>query len=314
MAIATKSLAAWREEVLSLYEPPTRARLTWSAMRSVFADLAAIGVESTADVGPVTVARFIRRLDGRGCNGNTIRGRLAYLAAACNYALQVGYLDATPFQFRGPAKWVRRVPRLRTRPHAIVTIAKVLRHLRDQAGTWKGGRLYALASVYAYTGLRRNEALLLRVEDVDLVERIVNVSGRSRLKTEGSAAPVPIPPALAIVLAEWIARVDSPWLFPGSKRVGPWTGGRQEDRAGEQLRKAGESIGVAGFTPLSLRHSLATHAESFGLSGLMLKRVLRHSSEFTSGHYRHADLSNMARAVESIDYGLDDQVDVKTPA
>lgn len=218
-----------------------------------------------------------------------------------------GWIDANPFSFRGPAKWVRKVPKTRTRPHTIRAIAKVLIHLRTRAGTWKGGRLYTLACLYAYAGLRRNEALRLRVEEVDLEARILYVrpSEREKLKTEASAAPVPIPPALAIVLADWFTRVGSEWVIPGNKHVGPWTGGKQSDRAGEQLRLAAEEVGVKGWTPLSLRHSLATHAEALGLSALMLKRVLRHSNEFTSEHYRHADLENMRLAAEKIDFGID---------
>jgi len=298
------TLAQWREEVLALYEPPLRAPLTFAAMRTMLGHMETIGVETTADLKPVVVARYIKLLEANGCNGNTIRGRLAYLSAACSYALFAGYLESSPFKFRGPAAWVRKVPKLRTKPHSIDTIAKVLTHLRDNAGTWKGGRLYTLACLYAYCGLRRNEALRLKVEDVDLVARIVTIDARTRLKTEASAAPVPIPPALAIVLEDWIGRVGSEWLIPGNKLRGPWLGGMLGDRAGEHLKRAAMGIGVNGFTPLSLRHSLATHAEIFGLSAMMLRRVLRHSTEFTSGHYRHADLTNMSRAVDAIDFGV----------
>jgi integrase len=55
-----------------------------------------------------------------------------------------------------------------------------------------------LASVWAYAGLRRTEALRLRVEDVDLDRRLLWVRGNGRrLKTRASAAPVPICSALA---------------------------------------------------------------------------------------------------------------------
>src|SRR5262249_13665408 len=104
---------------------------------------------------------------------------------------------------------------------------------------WRARRIQALIYVIAYLGLRRTEALRLRVADVDLPGRVINVQPYSghRLKTETSAAAVPIPEAAVEVLANWLdRRMDAPkgfpmppegsvWLFPGSRRKTPWIGG-----------------------------------------------------------------------------------------
>ena len=96
-----------------------------------------------------------------------------------------------------------------------------------------------MAATAAYTGLRANEAICLKVEDVDLPGRMLAVVSRAgnRLKTVDSAQPVPIPEALAPILESWMARrMDEPeggfappppcdWLFPNVTRTNAWKDG-----------------------------------------------------------------------------------------
>ena len=51
----------------------------------------------------------------------------------------------------------------------------------------------ALACTVAYTGLRRDEALWMRVEDVDLAAGILAIVDYDPLKTAKSAQPLPMP-------------------------------------------------------------------------------------------------------------------------
>ena len=81
--------------------------------------------------------------------------------------------------------------------------------LESRSETWSGARLHALAATIAYTGLRRTEALTLMVADVDASRGILDVSDRTRRKTACSAAPVPIPPELAVILHTWLPQCAS---------------------------------------------------------------------------------------------------------
>jgi len=40
----------------------------------------------------------------------------------------------------------------------------------------------------------------------------------------------------------------------------------------------------------------------------MIQRVLRHTSLSTQNHYRHADIDNMRKAVEGIDFGPSEEI------
>jgi integrase len=98
---------------------------------------------------------------------------------------------------------------------------------------------------------------------------------------------------------------DPSWLFPGSRRVGPWTGGRAEDRALARLRRLGERAGVRGLTFASLRHTYATHLEYFGCSDGIIQRILRHTNTKTQHKYRHAEAANLRQSVASIRFDAD---------
>src|SRR5581483_11665800 len=103
-------------------------------------------------------------------------------------------------------------------------IGKVLALLRSECqeatpGTWphwRAWRLYAIAYVTACCGMRKNEVLRLRREDIDLAERMIWIRARkgNQLKTESSEQPVPIPDALATVLSEWLTTVLDAQLVP----------------------------------------------------------------------------------------------------
>jgi integrase len=301
-------LERWRDEVLAEYRPglkapTTRIRMT-QALRELV-ELAGPGA-TTRDLTAELIARFATARPQR--RAETTNGLLRAARTACNLAIARGYLRTSPFA--GRRFWARPDAPTGPRHHGRAEIARVLAHLQDGIAGWAGHRLYALAAVYAYTGLRRDEALRLRVEDVDLGRGFVFVrpNGRS-LKTAASHAPVPCPAALVAILAAWIPRSgQGGWVFPGVRGLGPWTGGKAGQRPADRLKAAGRAVGVEGFTPHSLRRSLATHlAGHHGLSPRQIRMVLRHSNDRTQDrHYIQPDLANLAGMVRGFTFDAPD--------
>jgi integrase len=303
-------LADFRRKILALYEPPMRSAATHKKMRQVLDVLETLeGVYTTADLTTGMVGRFIASRPAAE-HPNTTHGLVGYLRSACNQAAAEGWVRVSPFMVR--KRWCRKVAPQGKRHHSREDIAKVLdlMSLDSQrkpgwAG-WRAARVHAVTSLVAYTGLRKMEALTLWAGDVDLAGGFIRVVARQRLKTEGSEQPVPIPDALAPTLAAWLPRaaadVDKPWLFPNALGTGPWLGGSPAYRPLERLRRYGVRCGVTGFSFLSLRHSFATHAEYWGLSGLMVARILRHTNERTQLGYRHADLANLREVTRGISF------------
>jgi integrase len=326
----------FRAEMLALYAPPLRAKATFARIRRIFDLVEGLGVASTADLTPTLVARLIASRPATE-SPHTTHSYVTNLRTLCSYAEARGYLRASPFRLRknrirkGPPRRIKRF-------HSREEIARVLARMKAEIGRkagwaqWRARRLYALAATVAYTGLRRNEALYLRVEDIDFEARLLLIHpGRHRLKTEDSAQPVPIPDALVPVLAEWLPYLAIPeglgpradycpfrlpaanpegirdpgWVFPNTTRTGPWIGGPPGYQPVHRMKTLGTKAGVEGFTFQSLRHSWATHAEYWGLSDAMIQRVLRHSNVRTQWHYRHADAENIVARVRGVGFGND---------
>jgi integrase len=286
-------LGEWREAALAACSGRSRSyrdRVGQALAEAVA--LAGAGA-TTAALGPELVARLADKPRAAA----TTNGLLRALRTACTLATTRGWLLPGCLD---RAVWrVREGPQTRARHHGREAIVRVLESLRVSGGSWEGGRLHALACIYAYTGLRLREALRLEVADLDLERGFLFVRPGADLKTERSAAPVPCPRVLVEVLEGWVGRVGSRWVFPNQGRSAPWGAATYGKRPTDRLVGAGKAIGVEGFTPLSLRHSLATHyAGYWGLSDKQIQQILRHTSVMTQRHYVHADLVNLAELVE----------------
>lgn len=292
---------AFEREVESIYKGPHRSESTRKKMEYVLRKAHELGAERPADLTTAFVSRYVAERAEDVCL-NTIRGELRYLKAAVNLAIEEEWI------VRGP-KWRRVWPRksrkVRSVLHPIEDVARVLERLRAEATTWEGRRLHALFAVYAYTGVRKREALYLRREDVSLADRVlwVHYQGDHRLKTEDSEGPVPIPRELATILAEWIPTSGSDWVFPGRRGRGPWIGGAYGDRPTERIRLAGEALGIQALTPLSMRTTFATWCRKrWGLTARQLMAILRHTTERTQEAYLPPELSDLVKSVRKVTY------------
>jgi len=302
--------AEFRDRILDLYRPPQRAKNTFSGMRRLL-DLVGtlVGQGTTADLNTALVSRFIATRPPEQSAHTTI-GQLGYLSAACSIAAAEGWVRISPFQIR--KRWIKRPANKIKRHHSREEIARVLDLMRRDVprkkgwSRWRAWRLYALATTVAYTGLRKMEALHLKAEDIDLGARMILIVARegNALKTEASAQPVPMPEALAGILAQWLPHAGCEWAFPNATRTGPWVGGSPGYRPLDRMKRLGVRAGVPGFTFVSLRHSWATHAEFWGLSDAQISRVLRHTTTRTAiENYRHPDVVNMRHMVKGIGFG-----------
>jgi integrase len=290
----------FQAELIALYSPRRRAAKTRSKMRQVLGEVSDF-VASTADLTPANVNRWVESRPDR--LAMTFNGLISYLRTACRYAVARGYLDRSPFEatsFR-----LRVAKRPRRRHLSRDEIARLLAYLEARhLDSFRDGRLHALAMLLAHTGLRAMEALRLQVGDVDLDSGLLSVVARHRLKTEGSEATIPIPPAAIACLVAWKARCGPTWFFPGSRGRGPWVGGSNGKRPADFLDEAGIAAGLPpGTTLLMLRHSLSTHARThFLLGSKQVQQILRHADERTQDHYIAQDLDNLREAVRRIDF------------
>jgi integrase len=154
-----------------------------------------------------------------------------------------------------------------------------------------------LVFLVAVTGLRISEALGLRWDDIDYERQMIHLRrvwvGKDivdQLKTEGSAAPVPLGGLLADALRGW--NQNSPytksddWVFPSFKLKGK-TPLSASIMAADKIRPAALKVGIRlepgqrfGFH--NFRHSLATFLVSRGKDVKTIQGLLRHAKVTTT--------------------------------
>jgi integrase len=321
MRVRPKTWTDFKAELMALYEPPFRTKATRASMKTTIARIEAAGVTSTKDLTVGLVARVVGSMPPESAP-RTVAGTLRRIRVMCNFAVNCGYLNVSPFTARPVRSWVRLgSPRVKNH-HTREEIRRVLDLMAtdtEQCQGWaqyRTRRLYALTTLFCFSGLRRNEGLYLHVQDLDLENRVVWVRDRqgNRLKTEAAAQPVPLPTAAIPPLRAWLEhRLDRPpgfvmpesvpWLFPNIGLSNAWSEGSPGTKPIDRLQAVARRAGVEGMTWHSLRRSLATALEGFGLSQPLITRCLRHSSEaITRTWYQGADLPALTHAVEGFHY------------
>lgn len=147
-------------------------------------------------------------------------------------------------------------------------------------------RMHTLAVLILDTGLRRNEALTLTRDHVDLQNLQIKVMGKGRKERL-----VPISPECRKVLTKWIIREvppDARFIFCGRK--GEKLGDRNTLR---DLKRMAARCGVWTIGLHFLRHSFASSFVRNGGSVTDLQKILGHSSIQTTIRYTHALIGDL---------------------
>lgn len=306
MPIQSVQLAEFRERITRVYRQLAKSASTIQKFDQLLRELEESGVETTTGIDTEAVARW--RADHCSDRApHTIAGHISVIRSAVSYAIGEGFAERAP-------NWRLLKPKipLDVDGHHLpwAEVVKLLTHLEGRTkapGEWWDRRLYALVATIAYTGIRRDEGLFLRIQDLDPGRGVIwlrDIPERP-LKTVGSGLPVPMPPELAKILAAWVPLVGpGEWLWPGVRRAKVWHLGGPGRRPIDALQSAAVDAQVHGeVTWQILRHSWATHAETlWGLSDAQIQRVLRHTKPTTSARYRHADVANLAKLGRKISF------------
>jgi integrase len=239
--------SAWRIHVKSVWETTRVADVDLAAVERWIATM-------RKDSGPTTVVRA--------------------------YGVLAGILDDAVKSRRlavNPSRGVENLPDKAGKRRVYLTVDDVAR-LSAESGQHR-----ALVLTLAYTGIRRGEAVALRVRDVQFLRRRLSVHdnavqlgvdhavGRTKSRKERS---VPVPQFVLDELAmqcegrslDGLVFGDAGAYLPRPKSNGGWFAG------------AVKRAKVQKITPHDLRHSCASIAISSGVNVLALSRMLGHTS------------------------------------
>ena len=138
----------------------------------------------------------------------------------------------------------------------------------------------AALRLLVFTGLRKNEALNLRWEDIDLQARRLML----RDSKTGPRAVALNEPAAAVLeeMARFRDAFPSPWVFPSSvDRSCPCV---QIDKSWRELRM---QAGLPDLRVHDLRHSFASVGAAANVPQMLLKSLLGHAQLATTDKYVH---------------------------
>ena len=148
---------------------------------------------------------------------------------------------------------------------------------------------FALVTLY-YTGMRISECCNLKMEDVDMRNRILHVVNGKGAKDR----PIPICNKLYDLFTDYIAnwRIDSDLFFSTGK-----TGVLAISTVEHTVAKVRDKLGWKNVTPHTFRHSFASSLVEKDVNLLKISKLLGHSSLKTTQIYIHTNISQLADAV-----------------
>ena len=248
------------------------------------------------EVQGMHVKAYLLAEAGRGIAPATRSSALFALRSFYEYLLSEELIDTNP-----TAKI--KVPgarKLRTEVYSDAEADLILAWAASQPKRrWRFG--YVVLATLRYTGLRRNEIAMLRLDQVDLDARRISLVGKG-----DKARIVPIAPPLVPILDDYVSTLrpalpKSAFFFvnPSSQRGGTNAGRYGPMSVSVLVRAAGTGAGVSGrHFPHRWRHSYATSLLRRGVDIHVVQRLLGHSNIATTTRYLHLSDADLTDAVD----------------
>jgi integrase len=253
------------------------------------------------------LSEWVAKMSVGGLGPSGVRQSVFVMSAALDHAARSGRIRSNPAHGLG-------LPRTQHRDYVFLTHAQLL-DLASEAGRW---RMFVL--LLGYTGLRWGEATALRVCDIDLTRRRIDVrrafsdvGGHVVLGTPKSyqSRTVPVPRFLAREITDAITGKnadDLVFTMPGGSilRLSNWRRAAflpARTRAGLSTR----------FRIHDLRHTAASLMIQAGYPPKMLQEIMGHASITTTlDLYGHLYPGDMDRYADRLDSAADDAGKAKT--
>jgi len=229
----------------------------------------------------------------------TVRSKLACLSSFFGFLQDMGYVSGNP---------AKRLPLPKLEQHIPVTLSEEQAQQLLAAAELPWHR--CLVMLLLATGIRRSEAVLISLEDMDLTNRQLLVHGKGAKQrivplTRQAVAAIqqylPHRPSMARPSSEAAMAAGEARLATQSRRLfvnsrgQPIRGYMINAALDEMLVKAG--LAGQGITPHKLRHTFATQLIHKGVDVRTVQELLGHADLGTTARYLHSDVRTKLAAV-----------------
>lgn len=170
------------------------------------------------------------------------------------------------------------------------TIRKLIK--QPSKNTYVGLRDFTIMIVMLDCGIRVGELVNLKVDDVDLKGRYINI--RSEIAKSRTFRQVPISTKTVKVLKELISIIedsDTSYLFPSA-----YGNKMDSDQVIHNFSRYGKQVGIKQrCTPHVFRHTFAVNFIKFGGDAFTLQRILGHSTLEMTRRYIQLTSNDLVR-------------------
>lgn len=230
------------------------------------------------------ISKYLLELKKKGFRDSTISRRYSSLNQFYNFEVNESRIKENPMDK------INRISPKRTLPDVLSEeeIEKILDFIRksiDQSSNKENKKLLrtaCLVEVLYATGMRVSELITLKLSDLRLNRRILNVVGKG-----GKQRIIPITKRAHDLIVKWMKCIpeSSVYLFPSYGIKGHLT----RDAINKLLVdiSIGTNIDRKRLTPHKLRHAFATHIMNRGADLRVVQELLGHSSISTTEIYTH---------------------------
>jgi integrase/recombinase XerC len=237
-----------------------------------------------------TVRGFLAALGARGLKTSSLGRKLAALRSFFRFLDREGLLAGNPARPIPSPKKPKTLP-------AVLTVDEASRLLETPGGPPRSPlRDRALLELLYSSGLRVSELTGLDLEDLDLRDGAVRVSGKGRKERI-----VPVGRKAIEAIEAYLARERRGGSTGGALFLNVRDGGRLTARSVHRLlaARARRQGWQKTISPHALRHSFATHLLGGGADLRAIQEMLGHRSLSTTQRYTRLDLEQLTRIYEN---------------
>jgi len=240
-------------------------------------------------LGVNEIRRFVAQLHARGLDGRSLARMLSAWRGFYNYlARDHGYTSNPCIGIRAP-KSAKKLPRALSPDEAA--------QLMQAGGESRlDARDKAILELFYSSGLRLSELTGLEVQDVNLRDATVQVTGKG-----SKTRIVPVGSQALDALKAWLSQRDA-MVPPGVTALFIARGGARMSGSAVQQRVKhwAKKFGLSGKVhPHVLRHSFASHVLQSSGDLRAVQEMLGHASISTTQVYTHLDFQHLAKAYDA---------------